>query len=37
LGGVLFLTGAIIMCVNLWLTATRGTAKAAAPLAQPAE
>jgi cytochrome c oxidase cbb3-type subunit 1 len=37
LGGVLFLSGAIIMCVNLWLTVTRGTVKAAAPLAQPAE
>jgi cytochrome c oxidase cbb3-type subunit 1 len=37
LGGVLFLAGAIIMCVNLWLTVTRGTAKQAAPLAQPAE
>ncbi len=37
LGGVLFLSGAIIMCVNLWLTVTRGTAKQAAPLAQPAE
>ncbi|MFD0981780.1 cytochrome-c oxidase, cbb3-type subunit I [Tropicimonas aquimaris] len=38
LGGVLYLTGAIIMCANLWLTVTRGQPKAApAAVAAPAE
>jgi len=36
LGGVLYLTGAIIMCVNLWLTVTRGQRKQAAPVAPAA-
>ncbi len=38
LGGVLYLTGAIIMAANLWLTATRGEPKAeTAAVAAPAE
>ncbi|MEE4121293.1 MAG: cytochrome-c oxidase, cbb3-type subunit I [Paracoccaceae bacterium] len=39
LGGVLYLTGALIMCWNLWLTVTRGERKqtAPAPAAAPAE
>ncbi len=39
LGGVLYLTGAMIMCWNLWMTVARGEAKRAAPAAAaiPAE
>ncbi|MFV2053947.1 cytochrome-c oxidase, cbb3-type subunit I [Aliiroseovarius sp. YM-037] len=37
LGGVLFLTGALIMCYNLWMTVVRGEAKADAAVAAPAE
>ena len=36
LGGVLYLTGAIIMCVNLWQT-VRGRVRSAEPLAVAAE
>jgi cytochrome c oxidase cbb3-type subunit I len=37
LGGILYLTGAIIMCVNLWKTVTRSPAKASDAVAVPAE
>jgi cytochrome c oxidase cbb3-type subunit 1 len=38
LGGVLFLTGAIIMCYNLWMTVKRSPAKEASlATAVPAE
>jgi cytochrome c oxidase cbb3-type subunit 1 len=37
LGGLMYMTGAIIMCVNLWLTATRGEEKAQGAQALPAE
>ncbi len=37
LGGVLYLAGAIIMCVNLWLTATGAAERKSAPVAVPAE
>ena len=36
LGGAMFLAGAIIMCWNLWMTATRGERKEPAPAAVPA-
>jgi cytochrome c oxidase cbb3-type subunit 1 len=31
LGGVLFLTGALIMCWNLWMTVKKGEARKDAP------
>jgi len=37
LGGVMYLTGAIIMCVNLWKTVTSAPARAATPVAMAAE
>jgi cytochrome c oxidase cbb3-type subunit 1 len=37
LGGVMFLTGALIMCWNLWMTVTKGVARKDAPVAAPAE
>jgi cytochrome c oxidase cbb3-type subunit I len=38
LGGVLYLTGAIVMCINLWKTVTSAPAKSGAPAsAIPAE
>jgi cytochrome c oxidase cbb3-type subunit 1 len=38
LGGVLYLAGAIIMCLNLWWTVTRGAEKkSSAAVAAPAE
>jgi cytochrome c oxidase cbb3-type subunit 1 len=37
LGGVMFLSGALIMCWNLWMTVTKGEARKAAPVAAPAE
>jgi len=37
LGGTLFLTGALIMCYNLWKTVTSVEEKSAAPSAVPAE
>jgi len=37
LGGTLYLTGAIIMCVNLWKTVTSSPAKSGATAAVPAE
>jgi cytochrome c oxidase cbb3-type subunit 1 len=37
LGGVLYLTGAIIMCYNLWMTVRRSPAKTEAPAMAPAE
>ncbi|MFT4150204.1 MAG: cytochrome-c oxidase, cbb3-type subunit I [Paracoccaceae bacterium] len=37
LGGGMFLTGALIMCYNLWMTVRAQPAKAAAPAAVPAE
>jgi len=37
LGGALFLTGALIMCYNLWKTVTSVEEKSAAPSAVPAE
>ncbi len=37
LGGTLFLTGALIMCYNLWKTVTSVAEKSAAPAAVPAE
>ncbi len=37
IGGVLYLTGALIMCYNLWKTVTSAPAAAAAPVAAPAE
>ena len=36
-GGGLFLVGAVIMAVNLWLTVTHGEAEAAQPALAPAE
>ena len=36
LGGVLFLSGALIMCWNMWMT-IRGGARPAAPNGVPAE
>ncbi len=36
-GGALYLTGVLIMCYNLWMTATRSPAKAGTPAAAPAE
>jgi len=36
-GGVMYLTGAIVMCVNLWKTVTSTPAKASDPVAVPAE
>jgi cytochrome c oxidase cbb3-type subunit 1 len=37
LGGVMFLSGALIMCWNLWMTVKKGVAKQDAPVAAPAE
>jgi cytochrome c oxidase cbb3-type subunit 1 len=37
LGGVMFLTGALIMCWNLWMTVTRGGEKQDTPTMVPAE
>ena len=37
LGGVLYLAGGIIMCVNLWKTVTSAPARNAAPAIAPAE
>ena len=37
LGGVLYLSGAIIMCWNLWMTVKRSPATQSIPVAQPAE
>ncbi len=37
LGGLMFLAGALIMCWNLYMTATRGERKEPAPAAVPAE
>jgi len=37
LGGVMFLTGALIMCWNLWMTVTKGDVRKDAPVAAPAE
>ena len=37
LGGVLYLTGAIIMCYNLIMTVRRSPAKADVPAMAPAE
>ncbi|MGR3660125.1 MAG: cytochrome-c oxidase, cbb3-type subunit I [Paracoccaceae bacterium] len=37
LGGVLFLSGALVMCYNLWMTVRRAPAKAATPAMAPAE
>ena len=37
LGGVLFLTGALIMCYNLWMTVRKVGARRPAPAAVPAE
>jgi cytochrome c oxidase cbb3-type subunit 1 len=37
LGGVMFLTGALIMVWNLWMTVTKGEARKDAPVAAPAE
>jgi cytochrome c oxidase cbb3-type subunit 1 len=36
LGGVLYLTGALIMCFNLWKTVTDSEAAEPAPAASPA-
>ncbi|MEM7024267.1 MAG: cytochrome-c oxidase, cbb3-type subunit I, partial [Pseudomonadota bacterium] len=36
LGGVMYLTGALIMCFNLWQTA-KGRVRGSEPLAVPAE
>ncbi len=36
-GGAMYLTGAIIMCYNLWMTVKRSPAKAEATAAAPAE
>jgi cytochrome c oxidase cbb3-type subunit 1 len=35
LGGVMFLTGALIMVWNLWMTVTKGEARKDAPVAAP--
>jgi cytochrome c oxidase cbb3-type subunit 1 len=37
LGGTLFLTGALIMCYNLWMTVRAAPAKAPLGTAVPAE
>ena len=37
LGGVMYLTGALIMAYNLWMTVKKGEAKAETPAAVPAE
>ncbi|HHL22547.1 MAG TPA: cytochrome-c oxidase, cbb3-type subunit I [Aliiroseovarius sp.] len=37
IGGTLYLTGALIMAYNLWMTVTRAPAKADAPVMAPAE
>jgi len=37
IGGTLYLLGGIIMCYNLWATVAKGTAKADATAAVPAE
>ncbi len=37
LGGVLYIAGALIMCVNLWKTVTSVEEKSSAPVAAPAE
>ncbi|WP_456390658.1 cytochrome-c oxidase, cbb3-type subunit I [Profundibacter sp.] len=37
IGGLMYLTGAIIMCYNLWATVAKGEAKADATAAVPAE
>ena len=37
LGGVMFLTGALIMCWNLWMTVKKGEVRKDAPIAAPAE
>jgi cytochrome c oxidase cbb3-type subunit 1 len=37
LGGVLYLTGAVIMAWNLWMTVKKGVARKDAPVAAPAE
>jgi cytochrome c oxidase cbb3-type subunit 1 len=37
LGGVLYLTGAVIMAWNLWMTVKKGAARKDAPVAAPAE
>jgi cytochrome c oxidase cbb3-type subunit 1 len=36
-GGLMFLTGALIMVWNLWMTVTKGEARKDAPVAAPAE
>jgi cytochrome c oxidase cbb3-type subunit 1 len=37
IGGLLYLSGALIMAYNLWMTATRGEARASAGGAAPAD
>jgi cytochrome c oxidase cbb3-type subunit 1 len=37
LGGVMFLTGALIMCWNLWMTVKKGEVRKDDPIAAPAE
>jgi cytochrome c oxidase cbb3-type subunit 1 len=37
LGGVLFLTGSLIMAWNLWMTVKKGEVRKDAPVAAPAE
>jgi cytochrome c oxidase cbb3-type subunit 1 len=37
LGGVMYLTGALIMCFNLWKTATSMDEMSSAPAVIPAE
>jgi cytochrome c oxidase cbb3-type subunit 1 len=37
LGGVMFLSGALIMAYNLWMTVTHGPARADARAMAPAE
>jgi cytochrome c oxidase cbb3-type subunit 1 len=37
LGGVLYLTGAVIMAWNLWMTVKKGVVRKDAPVAAPAE
>ena len=37
IGGILYLTGALVMCYNLWMTVRRSPAKAATPAMAPAE
>ncbi|MDG1430385.1 MAG: cytochrome-c oxidase, cbb3-type subunit I, partial [Paracoccaceae bacterium] len=36
-GGIMYLTGALIMAYNLWMTVKAAPAKAEAPIAVPAE